>query len=82
MGQFSVAAANDEWRVISRSPLDREDKDKYTLRIMATDGRFQTSANVEIHVLDVNDNSPMCEQVSLMKADECKCFGHKKDFLY
>jgi len=50
--------------VISKSPLDREDKDKYTLKITATDGRFQTSAKVEVHVLDLNDNSPLCEQVS------------------
>lgn len=68
LGQFSVTAADDEWRVISRSPLDREDKDKYTLRIMATDGRFQTSANVEVHVLDVNDNSPLCEQLLYTEA--------------
>lgn len=78
LGQFSVTAADDEWRLISRSPLDREDKDKYTLRIMATDGRFQTSANVEIHVLDVNDNSPLCEQVSVM---HWKCIGPKKIFV-
>lgn len=64
MGQFSVTAAGDEWTVISKSPLDREVKDKYTLNIIATDGRFQTSANVEVHVFDLNDNSPLCDQVS------------------
>ncbi|XP_051716060.1 protocadherin Fat 2 [Ctenopharyngodon idella] len=63
LGQFSVTAAGDEWTVISKSPLDREDKDKYTLNVIATDGRFQTSANVEVHVLDLNDNSPLCEQL-------------------
>uniref|UniRef100_A0A9J8ADP7 FAT atypical cadherin 2 n=1 Tax=Cyprinus carpio carpio TaxID=630221 RepID=A0A9J8ADP7_CYPCA len=63
LGQFSVTAAGEEWTVISKSPLDREDKDKYTLKIIATDGRFQTSANVEVHVLDLNDNSPLCEQL-------------------
>uniref|UniRef100_A0A8C2E4Q2 FAT atypical cadherin 2 n=1 Tax=Cyprinus carpio TaxID=7962 RepID=A0A8C2E4Q2_CYPCA len=62
-GQFSVTAAGEEWTVIAKSPLDREDKDKYTLKIIATDGRFQTSANVEVHVLDLNDNSPLCEQL-------------------
>lgn len=64
MDQFSVTAAGEEWTVISKSPLDREDKDRYNLKIIATDGRFQTSANVEVHVLDLNDNSPLCEQVS------------------
>lgn len=65
LGQFSVTAAGEEWTLISKSPLDREDKDKYSLKIIATDGRFQTSANVEVHVLDLNDNSPLCEQVSM-----------------
>ncbi|XP_051506561.1 protocadherin Fat 2-like [Myxocyprinus asiaticus] len=68
LGQFSVAEAGEEWRVISKSPLDREDNDKYTLTIMATDGRFQTSANVEVHVLDINDNSPLCEQLLYTEA--------------
>uniref|UniRef100_A0A671Q6N2 Protocadherin Fat 2-like n=1 Tax=Sinocyclocheilus anshuiensis TaxID=1608454 RepID=A0A671Q6N2_9TELE len=68
LGQFSVTAAGEEWTVISKSPLDREDKDKYTLKIIATDGRFQTSANVEVHVLDLNDNSPLCEQLLYTEA--------------
>ncbi|TRY88306.1 hypothetical protein DNTS_016697 [Danionella cerebrum] len=67
-GQFSVTAAGDEWRVVSKSPLDREDKEKYTLQIIATDGRFQSSANVEVHVLDLNDNSPLCEQLLYTEA--------------
>ncbi|XP_026136921.1 protocadherin Fat 2-like [Carassius auratus] len=68
LGQFSVTAAGEEWTVISKSPLDREDKDRYNLKIMATDGRFQTSANVEVHVLDLNDNSPLCEQLLYTEA--------------
>ncbi len=74
LDQFSVTAAGEEWTVISKSPLDREDKDRYNLKIIATDGRFQTSANVEIHVLDLNDNSPLCEQVSqIFSRDICIC---------
>ncbi|KAG1926068.1 protocadherin Fat [Pimephales promelas] len=68
LGQFSVTSAGEEWTVISKSPLDREDKDKYTLKITATDGRFQTSAKVEVHVLDLNDNSPLCEQLLYTEA--------------
>lgn len=73
MGQFSVTEAGEEWTVISKSPLDREDKDRYNLKIIATDGRFQTSANVEVHVLDLNDNSPLCEQVSQLFSRRCLC---------
>ncbi|XP_051945095.1 protocadherin Fat 2 [Xyrauchen texanus] len=68
LGQFSVTEAGEEWTVISKSPLDREDKDKYNLMIMATDGMFQTSTNVEVHVLDINDNSPLCEQLLYTEA--------------
>ncbi len=71
MGQFSVTEAGEEWTVISKSPLDREDKDRYNLKIIATDGRFQTSANVEVHVLDLNDNSPLCAQVSQLFSRRC-----------
>lgn len=39
-------------------------KDKHNLKVIATDGKFQTAATVEVHVLDSNDNSPLCEQVS------------------
>lgn len=39
-------------------------KDKHTLKVIATDGKFQSAAAVEVHVLDSNDNSPLCEQVS------------------
>lgn len=30
---------------------------------MATDGKFEAVVAVDVHVLDVNDNSPVCEQV-------------------
>ncbi|XP_062870185.1 protocadherin-16-like [Trichomycterus rosablanca] len=42
-------------------PLDREKKDRYTLRVTAQDGgspSLTSTATVEITVLDVNDNSP------------------------
>lgn len=54
----------DEWRLITKASLDREVRDKHTLKIIATDGKFQTAATAEIHVLDINDNSPLCEHVS------------------
>lgn len=49
--------------MILTQPLDREVKDRHLLRVMATDGKFQASVPVDVHVLDINDNSPQCEQV-------------------
>lgn len=46
-----------------KRPLDREEQDIYFLNITATDGLFVTQAMVEVSVSDVNDNSPVCEQV-------------------
>ena len=43
--------------------LDREEQDIYFLNITATDGLFVTQAMVEVAVSDVNDNSPVCDQV-------------------
>lgn len=57
--------------MILTQPLDREVKDRHTLRVMATDGKFQASVSVDVHVLDINDNSPQCEQVRLMSCDLC-----------
>lgn len=64
LGQFSVTVVGQECRLTSRGSLDREMKDKHTLKLIATDGKFQTAASLEVHVLDSNDNSPLCEQVS------------------
>ncbi|KAH0629857.1 hypothetical protein JD844_012285 [Phrynosoma platyrhinos] len=62
LGQFSINEVDGEWRIFSKKPLDREDADKYLLRVMASDGKFQAATEVEISVLDVNDNSPECKQ--------------------
>lgn len=63
MGQFSIAQEGEEWGLVLKEFLDREAKDKYSLKITATDGRFEAPATVEVHVLDINDNSPLCVQV-------------------
>ncbi|XP_042309716.1 protocadherin Fat 2 [Sceloporus undulatus] len=62
LGQFSINEADGEWRIFSKKPLDREDTEKYLLRVMVSDGKFQEATEVEISVLDVNDNSPECKQ--------------------
>ena len=65
LGQFAIIQEEEgEWGLILKEPLDREAKDRYTLQITATDGKFQALATAEVHVLDVNDNSPECHQVS------------------
>lgn len=64
LGQFAVIQWGEGgWALIVKEPLDREAKDRYTLRVMATDGKFEAVVVVDVHVLDVNDNSPVCEQV-------------------
>nr|XP_015205333.1 PREDICTED: protocadherin Fat 2 [Lepisosteus oculatus] len=63
LGQFSMEQNGQEWKVKLKDTVDREVKEKYTLKITATDGRFQAFSTVEIHVLDINDNSPQCEQL-------------------
>ncbi|XP_076056118.1 FAT atypical cadherin kugelei isoform X2 [Oratosquilla oratoria] len=40
--------------------LDRESVDRYSLEIIASDGFFVAKARVDIQVLDVNDNGPLC----------------------
>lgn len=59
-----MTVVGEECRLTSKGSLDREMKDKHTLKVIATDGKFQSAATVEVHVLDSNDNSPLCEQVS------------------
>nr|XP_033783424.1 protocadherin Fat 2 [Geotrypetes seraphini]XP_033783425.1 protocadherin Fat 2 [Geotrypetes seraphini]XP_033783426.1 protocadherin Fat 2 [Geotrypetes seraphini] len=63
LGQFSINQIGEEWIISSQKSLDREEIEKYHLKVMASDGKFQTAADVEIVVLDVNDNSPQCQQM-------------------
>lgn len=64
LGQFAIIQQSEGgWGLILKEPLDREVRDRHTLRVMATDGKFEASVSVDVHVLDINDNSPQCEQV-------------------
>ena len=64
MGQFAIIQEDEgEWDLIAKEALDRETKDRYTLKVTATDGKSEAPVIVEVHVLDINDNSPLCEQV-------------------
>uniref|UniRef100_A0A670Z7Q3 FAT atypical cadherin 2 n=1 Tax=Pseudonaja textilis TaxID=8673 RepID=A0A670Z7Q3_PSETE len=63
MGQFGITEVDGKWKVFSKKLLDREETEKYLLKVMVSDGKFQAATEVEILVLDVNDNSPECKQV-------------------
>lgn len=64
LGQFAIIQEDEgEWGLIVKEPLDRETKDRYTLKVLASDGKFEAPVVVDVHVLDINDNSPLCEQV-------------------
>uniref|UniRef100_A0A672G6Y7 FAT atypical cadherin 2 n=1 Tax=Salarias fasciatus TaxID=181472 RepID=A0A672G6Y7_SALFA len=64
LGQFAIVQMDEgEWGLILKETLDRELKDRYTLKVRATDGKFEAPITVDVHVLDINDNSPQCEQV-------------------
>ncbi|XP_030251646.1 protocadherin Fat 2 [Sparus aurata] len=69
LGQFAIIQADEgEWGLIVKERLDRETKDRYTLRVTATDGKFEAPVVVDVHVLDINDNSPLCEQLVYTEA--------------
>ncbi|XP_067423513.1 protocadherin Fat 2 [Emydura macquarii macquarii] len=63
LGQFNVKQVQEEWKIVSKKPLDREDIEKYLLKVTASDGKFQAVTEVEIFVLDINDNNPECKQI-------------------
>ncbi|XP_026562612.1 protocadherin Fat 3 isoform X5 [Pseudonaja textilis] len=65
-GKFALGLVQNEWKVYVKRPLDREEQDVYLLNITATDGLFVTQSAVEVTVTDVNDNSPVCDQVTYM----------------
>ncbi|CAH2225513.1 protocadherin Fat 3 isoform X1, partial [Pelobates cultripes] len=62
-GKFALGLIQNEWKVYVKRPLDREEQDMYFLNITATDGLFVSHTVVEVSVIDVNDNSPVCDKV-------------------
>ncbi|XP_053180130.1 protocadherin Fat 2 [Scomber japonicus] len=69
LGQFAIIQQEEgEWGLIVKETLDRETKDRYMLKVTATDGKFETPVTVDVHVLDINDNSPLCEQLVYTEA--------------
>uniref|UniRef100_A0A8C5QK66 Protocadherin Fat 3 n=1 Tax=Leptobrachium leishanense TaxID=445787 RepID=A0A8C5QK66_9ANUR len=62
-GKFALGLIQNEWKVYVKRPLDREEQDLYLLNITATDGLFVSHTVIEVSVVDVNDNSPVCDKV-------------------
>ncbi|XP_056372827.1 protocadherin Fat 2 [Hyla sarda] len=62
-GLFSISEVGNQWVISSKKPLDREETERYFLSVTASDGKFQSTTHVEITVLDINDNSPDCQQM-------------------
>ncbi|XP_063807494.1 protocadherin Fat 3 isoform X5 [Pseudophryne corroboree] len=62
-GKFALGLIQNEWKVYVKRSLDREEQDMFYLNITATDGLFVSQTVVEVSVTDVNDNSPVCDQV-------------------
>ncbi|KAK8777746.1 hypothetical protein V5799_020911, partial [Amblyomma americanum] len=59
--QFAVRSSGD---VFVQRPLDREARQNYTLRVVATDGLHVAMTQLDITILDSNDNPPICLKVS------------------
>lgn len=64
---FALGLVQGEWKMYVKWPLDREERNLYTISVTASDGLFVSQATVEVTVIDTNDNSPICDQVSFFK---------------
>ncbi|XP_068174232.1 protocadherin Fat 3-like [Antennarius striatus] len=61
-GVFALGLVQGEWKMYVKWPLDREERNLYTIIVTASDGLFVSQATVEVTVVDTNDNSPICDQ--------------------
>ncbi|CAN7937405.1 unnamed protein product, partial [Ixodes hexagonus] len=67
--QFQLLENEDEMfaiqptgEIILARPLDYEMKQDYTLQVLATDGKYNDVARVNVSVINVNDNDPQFRQ--------------------
>lgn len=73
---FALGLVQGEWKMYVKWPLDREDRNLYTINVTASDGLFVSQATVEVTVIDTNDNSPICDQVGNKTSN---CFFQRTD---
>ncbi|XP_052890694.1 fat-like cadherin-related tumor suppressor homolog [Anopheles moucheti] len=57
---FSQFQIKNSGEVFVVKALDRENLAEYELKVIVTDGKYTTTANISITVLDANDNPPYC----------------------
>ncbi|XP_055053281.2 protocadherin Fat 3a isoform X6 [Misgurnus anguillicaudatus] len=60
-GVFALGLVQGEWKLYVKRPLDREERELYSINVTATDGLHVSMATVEVTVMDANDNSPVCD---------------------
>lgn len=59
--------------IVSKPIIDREVKDKYNLKIIATDrGNLSSESSLTIHVIDLNDNIPVFKHVTVYSKDKVR----------
>lgn len=75
LGQFGVRRSGE---VFVNKMLDREERSRYELTVVATDGAFVSTATVYVSILDANDNAPVCDQVRNFLVLVCDYFELKK----
>ncbi|XP_017287650.1 protocadherin Fat 3a isoform X2 [Kryptolebias marmoratus] len=62
-GVFALGLVQGEWKMYVKGPLDREERNLYIINVTASDGLFVSQTTVEVTVIDINDNNPICDQV-------------------
>ncbi|KJH45915.1 cadherin domain protein, partial [Dictyocaulus viviparus] len=63
-GRIPFGARTDSGAIFVKEPLDYEQESVYHLKLLVSDGRHNASTDVFIYVEDVNDNSPVFDQVN------------------
>ena len=58
-GSFFMNETNGLITVANQSRIDRERESNYSLKVVASDGRWNDTASLTIVVLDMNDNTPV-----------------------
>ena len=58
--KFAIDSKSGE--IVVTGPLDREERDEYLLKVVATDGAWRAETTVGINIQDENDNTPTFDQ--------------------
>jgi len=65
--------------IVSEPMIDREVKDTYSLKIVATDrGNLSSEAYLTIRVIDINDNVPVFKRINVYTKDKLRVAASTK----